>query len=427
MTGTGDVFAQARQQCTVADVAGVALVADGSGARGWCPLCKASKDKKKRDLASGAFQVDSSGGRWKCHSCTPRWHDVVDLEHRLRSGPTETPRHAAMRLIGQLPAAARQAPALSPAALEAQNAQNAARKERSRAFKAAMAVSLWREGVPAAGTPVETYLRARGMHGDALAAMLTQLRFHPSAYHSGDTASPTVAPAMVGLIMTPEGPTGGVHVTYLSANGARKADLAPSRKIWGPATRFGADGIARPGGVWLTSPVAPGPLIVGEGIETTGAGGSMIGLPCRMVATLSLDALQGAYLTDSRGRVDLLDLQPDPMLPAFTWPEPPDAPWGAPILCIDRDMKPVRIRTAGPGDEDDEEMLYADQRAVLCATLAAAAWIVAGARWVAFAIPPRDMDIDDQLLASQSGNAPGYLRLLSLSGFAAECTAEIPS
>ncbi|MDQ7813877.1 hypothetical protein, partial [Brevundimonas sp.] len=318
-------------------------------------------------------------------------------------------------------------PAPSSAELQARADENAARKERSRAFKAAMALSLWREGLPAAGTPVETYLRARGIHGAALEAMLGQLRFHPQAYHSGDTARPVAAPAMVGLIMTPEGPTGGVHVTYLSCDGARKADLSPSRKVWGPTNRLDATGVARPGGVWLTSPFAPGPLIVGEGIETTGAGGSMIGLPCRMVATLSLDALQGAYLTDSRGRVDLSDLQPDPMLPAFTWPEPADQPWGAPILCIDRDMKPIRIRTAGDQDEDDEEILDADGRAVVCAALAAAAWIIAGARWLAFAIPPRDMDINDQLMASHAGQAPGYLRLLSLSGFAAACSADDPS
>jgi hypothetical protein len=426
MTGTGDVFAEARQQCAVADVAGVTLVPEGSGERGWCPLCKASKDKKKRDLATGAFQVDATGRRWKCHSCTPRWHDVIDLEHFLRSGPTDTPRHAALRLVGQLPPSTVKAPAPSAAELQAQAAENAARKERSRAFKAAMAVSLWREGLPAAGSPVEAYLRARGIHGVALAAMLSQLRFHPRAYHSGDTARPVVAPAMVGLIMTPDGPTGGVHVTYLSADGAQKADLAPSRKVWGPTSRIDAAGIARPGGVWLTSPLAPGPLIVGEGIETTGAGGAMIGLPCRMVATLSLDALQGAYLTDSRGRVDLSDLQPDPMLPAFTWPEPADQPWGAPILCIDRDMKPIRIRTAGDQDEDDEEILDADGRAVVCAALAAAAWIISGARWLAFAIPPRDMDINDQLMASHSGNAPGYLRLVSLTGFEAACSGDAP-
>lgn len=419
-----DVFAEARQRYRVEDVAGVVLVPVGAGFRGACPLCKASAEKKKRDLATGAFQVDSSGARWKCHSCTPRWHDVVDLEHRLRSAHDETPRDAALRLVGELPARVRSG-GTTDAVRDTQAADQIARKERSRAFKAAMAVSLWREGLPSLGTPVETYLRARGITGAALSAMLMQLRYHPAAYHSGDRARPTTAPAMIGLIMTPDGPTGGVHVTYLASDGRKKSDLAPSRKVWGPTTRLDESGIARPGGVWLTSPNAPGPLIVGEGLETVASAGTMIGIPCRMVATLSLDALQGAYLTDGRGRVDLSDLQPDPMLPAFTWPEPEHEPWGAPILCIDRDMRPIRIRVAGPDNEDEEEVLQADGRAVLCAALSAAAWIISGARWLAFAVPPPAMDINDQLLASFAGVAPGYLRLVSLSGFEAACAADV--
>jgi hypothetical protein len=155
--------------------------------------------------------------------------------------------------------------------------------------------------------------------------------------------------------------------------------------------------------------------VVGEGIETSLSAACLTGIPCRVVATLDLDNLQGGYLTDSRGRVDLRALEPNPLLPAFTWPEPEDKPWGAPIICLDRDMGPVKIRVAGDDNVDEEEWLNADDRATLCAALAAAAWITSGARWIMFAVPPADMDVNDQHQAILANQLPAELRILPLA------------
>ena len=191
-----------------------------------------------------------------------------------------------------------------------------------------MALSLWRDALPAAGTPVETYLRGRGISGRPLAEALKQVRYHPAAYHSGPIANPVTAPAMIGLLMTPFGPTGGVHATYLSADGKTKTHLDPQRRKWGPPGRMDDDGVIHPGGVWLTPPTSEGPLVCGEGIETTLSAACEIGIPVRAVAALDLDALQGGLQADSRGRHDLRNLQRNALLPAFTWPEPAEAPWG---------------------------------------------------------------------------------------------------
>jgi hypothetical protein len=410
MTHADDIFTRARHCTDVEIVAGVKLYREGAGFRGPCPLCKASAGKTD----SGAFQTDKAKSTWRCFSCHSRPGDVVDLEHLLRSGPGETLRDAALRLLREdniSPAERRRRQQeIAAAAKESEE-----RKARSRAFKAEIAITLWREGLPAAGTPVEAWLRSRGISGAVLANALSMVRYHPAAYHSGDPNRPVTAPAMIGLIMTPFGPTGGVHATYLSPDGSAKADLAPARKCWGPQTRLDPDGIARPGGLWLSRPDADGPLVVGEGIETSLSAGCMLGIPCRVVATLDLDNLQGGYLTDGRGRVDLRALEANPLLPAFTWPEPAHKPWGAPVICLDRDMSPVKIRVAGDDDVDDEEWLSADDRATLCAALAAAAWITAGSRWIMFAVPPADMDINDQHQAVLAGQMQPGLRVLPLA------------
>ena len=413
MQNADDIFARARHSTDVEIVAGVKLYREGAGFRGPCPLCKASAGKTD----SGAFQTDKAKSSWRCFSCHSRPGDVIDLEHLMRSGPGETLRDAALRILREeniSPAdRRRRQEEMAEAARETE-----ARKARSRAFKADIAITLWREGLPAAGTPVETWLRSRGISGTVLAYALTMVRYHPAAYHSGDPARPRTAPAMIGLLMTPFGPTGGIHATHLSADGASKSALSPARKCWGPQTRLDPDGIARPGGLWLTRPDGDGPLVVGEGIETSLSAACLTGIPCRVVATLDLDNLQGGYLTDSRGRVDLRALEPNPLLPAFTWPEPEEKPWGAPIICLDRDMGPVKIRVAGEDDVDEEEWLNADDRATLCAALAAAAWIMSGARWIMFAVPPADMDVNDQHQAVLANQLPPELRILPLAQLA---------
>lgn len=413
MHSSDNLFAQALAAADVVSISEEKLTRSGNHLRGRCPLCKASAKRQE----GGAFSYDRTRKTWKCWSCTPRRHDLIDLEHKLRGKPEETLRDAALRILGRT---------AEPVDVEKDRAQRralaeeaAAADERTRRWKQAMALSLWRDALPAAGSIVETYLRSRGISGLVLEEALKQVRFHPGAYHHGPTANPVTAPAMVGLRMTRLGPTGGVHVTYLQDDGSGKTTMDPQRRVWGPPSREDADGIMHPGGVWLTSPRAEGPLIVAEGIETALAAAMELGIPCRVVATLSLHNLQGGYEPDSRGRYDLKNLRPNPLLPAFTWPEPADAPWGAPIICVDRDMTPVPIMTVGDDDETVEETLSGDDRALLSALLASAAWIESGAAWVSPVAPcTAGWDFGDQRQARLAGilNRPAMMEIGLIPG-----------
>src|SRR3990167_9319768 len=222
--GGQDLFELALLVADMEAIAGVKLYRAGQRPRGSCPLCKASPKRKD----GGAFSVDPVKKTWKCWGCDVRGGGAGDLEHRLHSKLGETLRDAAIRIVGEDPASidVKKARAEREALARQADADN----ERTRLWKAAMAVSLWRDALPAAGTPVETYLRGRGISGRPLAEALTQVRYHPAAYHSGPIANPVTAPAMIGLLMTPFGPTGGVHATYLSADGKTKTHLDPQRR-----------------------------------------------------------------------------------------------------------------------------------------------------------------------------------------------------
>jgi putative DNA primase/helicase len=111
-----------------------------------------------------------------------------------------------------------------------------------------MALRIWAETQPAAGAPVEKYLRARGI----TLLIPDSLRSHPGLRHR----SGSVCPAMVALVARgTDGEPIGVHRTFLSGDG--KAPVAPTKMMLGPCR----------GGAVRLGP-ATKPLMVGEGIET---------------------------------------------------------------------------------------------------------------------------------------------------------------
>jgi hypothetical protein len=117
-----------------------------------------------------------------------------------------------------------------------------------------LARDLWREGRPAAGSLVEDYLRSRGL---TLPDDRTVLRFHPRAWRNRKCGPP--GPAMLALMSDPlTGEPCGLHVTYLRADGAGKAE-GERQKIM----------LGRAGVIRLTpdEDVTSG-LGIGEGIET---------------------------------------------------------------------------------------------------------------------------------------------------------------
>jgi putative DNA primase/helicase len=124
------------------------------------------------------------------------------------------------------------------------------RPDRDETKRNEAALAIWQSTVPADGTPVETYLRSRGLN----ILPPSSLRFHAGSKH------PTggIWPAMVALITrgTDDAPL-AVHRTFLGRDGAGKAPVEPQKMMLGPC-RGGVVRLAEPGEV----------LMVGEGIET---------------------------------------------------------------------------------------------------------------------------------------------------------------
>jgi putative DNA primase/helicase len=113
------------------------------------------------------------------------------------------------------------------------------------------ALAVWRASHPTKGTPVETYLRSRGL----TILVPPSVRFHAVLKHP----SGGMWPAMVALVT--HGVNGkpiGIHRTFVATDGSGKAPVEPAKLMLGPC-RGGAVRLGPAGYV----------LMVGEGIETS--------------------------------------------------------------------------------------------------------------------------------------------------------------
>ena len=143
--------------------------------------------------------------------------------------------------------------------------------------QAAQAKRLWAEALPIVGTPAEAYLRGRGI----TSPLPPTLRFHGHCWH-GATAKrhPALIAAVQGVVSP------AVHRTYLSPCGAKKAEVEPAKAMLGAVSG---------GAVRLCE--ASGPLVVGEGIESTLS--LLCGLlsePVTLWAALSTSGMRGLRL-----------------------------------------------------------------------------------------------------------------------------------
>lgn len=408
MSVPADLFDRAREAVSVSDVAGGKFGRVGHRLRGPCPVCKAGEGK----LKDGPFWIDDGIGRWGCFAgqgdCE-RGGDAIRLEQLLRGG---TPREIAERFAGPGYVAPQRAEivhkASGPTKAEAPTDEDAR--------KAESAARLWKDSRPvSAGSLVDLYLTARGLGEAVRAVMRVELRYHPEAFYGvlPDGMTPLfgkvvdlsggrrglLLPAMVAAARTPEGRTGGVHQTFLKADGSGKARVKRAKSMLGPQNGHG-----RPGGTWLSPSGREAgrdewlnrPLIVGEGIETTGSAAEIhyrrTGEVPRMAAALSLRALAGGWATDDRGRYDVDAPAADLERPAFTWPDAGEV-WPA----VDRDMSPITVPVRGAGGGKRKRTLTADDRARVCGALATQHWTAAGANPVRVIAPPAGMDFNDWL------------------------------
>lgn len=123
-------------------------------------------------------------------------------------------------------------------------------EEPDTAERTAAALRIWEQSVPAAGTPVETYLRSRAI----TLPIPATVRYHGRLRHGpggGDW------PAMVALVTDATNKPVAIHRTYLTPGGKRKAPVDPDKMSLGPLR----------GNAVRLAPLADD-LMVGEGIET---------------------------------------------------------------------------------------------------------------------------------------------------------------
>jgi len=145
-------------------------------------------------------------------------------------------------------------------------------KRRLDEIKLAFCREVMEGAVPAADTPVVTYLAGRG-----LTIPCGDIWFHPAAPRAApynrmadDPPPPSPHPAMLCVSRDVQRHARGLHLTFLTADG-HKAFGDRSRLMLGPIA----------GSALQTTDVAPdGRLAVGEGLETCGHFSILQGVPC---------------------------------------------------------------------------------------------------------------------------------------------------
>ncbi|WP_182984892.1 DUF7146 domain-containing protein [Gluconacetobacter aggeris] len=149
-----------------------------------------------------------------------------------------------------------------------------------------------------AGSPVEAYLRGRGIALREMGRQPGSLRFHPAVW-CGEVGRPL--PAMLAAICGPNGKLAAVHRTWLAptpAGGWTKADLQAGKKVLG-SFAGGCIRLWRGASGKSLSMAEPGEsVIVAEGIET----GLSVALACperRVLCAVSLSNMGRLELPDA--------------------------------------------------------------------------------------------------------------------------------
>jgi putative DNA primase/helicase len=197
--------------------------------------------------------------------------------------------------------------------------------ESARADKRGVAIRLWNGSCPASGTLADRYLTGRVLPGLAASAAL---RFRPDTWHPEGGRFP----ALIGLVSDLAGKPLAVHRTYLSDNG-RKASAEPAKASLGPVWG-GAIRLQQPKG---------GPLVIGEGVETSASAGVLAGSPAW--AALSAGNLANGLQLPPELRDIIIAVDPDPA--------GENAARAARVRWMQEGRRVRFMRPTGPGDFND--------------------------------------------------------------------------
>jgi hypothetical protein len=301
----------------------------------------------RADRHVGSFYVTLAGpaaGRWTDHA-TGQHGDVIDLialslgldargafaEARAFLGlETESPEHRRARERAAEAARLRRA-------AEAQAAEQKREAARSHAQ------ALWLSGAERiAGTPVDAYLRARGIDLAPLGRQPRALRYHAACrYHRGrivdrvdpetgaiarraQSLPPLTLPAMLAAITDGRGRHIGTHRTYLAIGGDGRWGKAPvdtPKKVLGDmaggAIRLWSGAGPRGGKGCPLSECAPGTRVyIAEGIETA-LSAVVLRPEARVLAAISLSNMGAVDLPANVAEVVLIaDGDDDPQAQA---------------------------------------------------------------------------------------------------------------
>jgi hypothetical protein len=169
----------------------------------------------------------------------------------------------------------------------------------------AAALALWLHAKPAlADTPVDHYLKARGIDLSRLGRQPRALRFHPSLHN---VESQRTWPAMVAAISGADGAHVATHRTWLATDRAgvwRKAPLQKTKMVLG-RMQGGSIRLWRGvSGKSLADAPADDLIVIGEGIETCLS--IALAVPeARVLASVSLGNLARIGLPDQIKRVTI--------------------------------------------------------------------------------------------------------------------------
>ena len=167
--------------------------------------------------------------------------------------------------------------------------QDDAAAKAARSFERALA--LWNGSEPVPGTLAATYLSFRGLPHLATSPAL---RFRPDCPHP----SRCRLPALVAMVVGPDGGPVGIHRTFLAHHGFSKTDIQPPRAALGQMH----------GGVIRLDPVA-GEICIGEGIESSASAGLLLKLPAW--AAISAGNLEHSLLLPPQVRSVAIAADPD--------------------------------------------------------------------------------------------------------------------